>query len=116
MSDDTYGTKILASSATGNAPDFGTAQNGRTAQWAKQGVTYALEPALKAAGLDLADFDQRSLDVCTYYGSLHMLPIDVTSMAELLNVPFSKSAGLVVSKPPKTGAELIEWAQKMTLK
>ena len=39
VSDDTYGTKILASSATGNAPDFGTAQNGRTAQWAKQGVT-----------------------------------------------------------------------------
>jgi multiple sugar transport system substrate-binding protein len=116
VSDDTYGTKILASSATGNAPDFGTAQNGRTAQWAKQGVTYALEPALKAAGLDLADFDQRSLDVCTYYGSLHMLPMDVSSMAVLLNVPFAKAAGLDVSKPPKTGAELIEWAQKMTLK
>ena len=46
--DDTYGTKLLASSATGSAPDFGTAQNGRTANWAKQGVTYALEPSLKA--------------------------------------------------------------------
>jgi len=114
--DDTYGTKLLASSATGSAPDFGTAQNGRTANWAKQGVTYALEPALKQAGLDLADFDQRSLDVCTYYGSLHMLPMDVSSMAVLLNVPYAKAAGLDPSKPPKTGAELIEWAQKMTVK
>ena len=71
---------------------------------------------LKEAGLDFADFDQRSLDVCTYYGSLHMLPMDVSSMAVLLNVPFAKAAGIDVSKPPKTGAELIEWAQKMTVK
>ena len=67
---DTYGTKLLAAAATGNAPDFGTAENGLTAQWAKQGVTVPIEEPLKQAGLDLSDFDQRYLDVCTYYGSL----------------------------------------------
>jgi multiple sugar transport system substrate-binding protein len=114
--DDTYGTKLLASAATGNAPDFGTAQNGRTAQWAKQGVTLPIEAPVKQAGLDLSDFDKRSLDVCTYYGKLMMLPMDVSSMAVLLNVPYAKAAGLDVTKPPKTGAELIDWAQKMTVK
>ncbi len=114
--DDTYGTKLLAAAATGNAPDFGTAQNGRTAQWAKQGVTVAMEGPLKQAGLDLSDFDRRSLQVCTYYGSLHMLPMDVSTMAVLLNVPYARAAGLDVSKPPQTAADLIEWAQKMTVR
>jgi len=113
---DTYGTKLLAAAATGNAPDFGTAENGLTAQWAKQGVTVPIEAPLKQAGLDLSDFDQRYLDVCTYYGSLQMLPMDVSSMAVLLNVAYARAAGLDVSKPPQTGAELLEWAQKMTVR
>jgi multiple sugar transport system substrate-binding protein len=116
VSDDSYNTKILAAAATGTAPDFGTQQNGRSAQWAKQGITVPLEEPLKQAGLNLSDFDPRSLQVCTYYGSLHMLPMDVSSMAVLLNIPHAKAAGLDISKPPTTGAELVEWAQKMTVK
>ncbi len=113
---DTYGTKLLASVATGNAPDFGTAENGLTAQWAKQDVTVPIEGPLKQAGMDLSDFDRQYLDVCTYYGSLRMLPMDVSSMAVLLNVPYARAAGLDVTKPPQTGAELVEWAQKMTVR
>jgi multiple sugar transport system substrate-binding protein len=114
--DDTYGTKLLAAAATGNAPDFGTAENGLTAAWAKQGVTVPIQDPLKQAGLDFSDFDQKYLDVCTYYGSLHMLPMDCSSMAVLLNVPYARAAGLDPTKPPQTGDELVQWAQKMTVR
>jgi len=41
--DDQYNTKVLASAATGQAPDFGWGTAGQRAQWAKDGVIVPMD-------------------------------------------------------------------------
>ena len=49
-----YVTKVLAASATGQAPDFGWGTAGKGAQLARDGVIVPLDELIAEAGLDLA--------------------------------------------------------------
>jgi ABC-type glycerol-3-phosphate transport system substrate-binding protein len=111
---DQYGTKVFASAATGNAPDFGWATAGLHADWIKKGVVLPLEDRVKQAGLTLADFTPQSLTASRYGGQLYLIPMDAMSLQVLLNVDHAKAAGLDITKPPQTGNELLTWADKMT--
>ena len=61
-----YDTKLLASAATGRAPDFGWQWTGSKAKWAADGVIIPMDKYIKDSGLDLADFSSNSLDKCRY--------------------------------------------------
>jgi ABC-type glycerol-3-phosphate transport system substrate-binding protein len=114
VSRDQYGTKILATAATGNAPDFGTAEAGLRADWAKKGVILPLEEPFKQIGFDLSDFKPELLAASRYGGRLYLMPLDAMSLQVLLNVDHATAAGLDVTKPPQTGDELLAWAGRMT--
>ena len=111
---DQYGTKVLSSAVTGNAPDFGWATAGLRADWVKKGVVLPLDDILKQAGLNLSDFTPQSMTVSRYDGKLCLLPMDAMSLQVLLNVDHARAAGLDISRPPLTGDELLAWANKMT--
>src|SRR5690348_16925952 len=59
--DDQYGTKVLSSAATGNAPDFGWGTAGLRADWVKKGVVLPLDDLFKKARFNLGDFTVQSL-------------------------------------------------------
>ena len=112
-----YRTKLLAAAASGSAPDFGWGTAGKDAELAKNGVTVPLDDLAKSAGLDLADFSANALAACKYPKigpELQMVPMDLMSLQPLLNLDHAKAAGLDPANPPKDGAELLAWADKLT--
>jgi len=115
--DDQYNTKVLASAATGQAPDFGWGTAGQRAQWAKDGVIVPLDDLAKQVGLDLTDFTDFSLKSSRYVkydNKLFMIPMDLMSLQPEVNLDHVKEAGLDPEKFPTDGDTLIEWAKAMT--
>ena len=112
-----YVTKVLAATATGRAPDFGWGTAGTGASLARDGVTVALDDLVGEAGLDIEDFDPKSIQAARYpkYGnSIYMVPMDLMSLQPEINLDHVAEAGLDASSPPATGEELIEWGLAMT--
>ncbi len=115
--DDQYDTKILASAASGQAPDFGWGTAGQRAQWAKDGVIVPQDDLAKQAGLDLNDFTPFSMQssrYAKYDNKLFMIPMDLMSLQPEVNLDIVKEAGLDPEKFPTDGDTLIEWAKAMT--
>ena len=106
--------KILAGVAAGQAPDFGWKNAGQQVDWIKKGVVQPLDDYLKSAGLNLDDFTKESLDLSRYGGKQYLLPLDGMSLQMLVNTNHATEAGLDITKPPKTGEEMMAWAEKMT--
>ena len=112
-----YTTKILASAATGRAPDFGWGTAGVRAKMAKDGVIVPLDDLAKSAGLDIADFSPFSIKSARYpkFGNgLFMVPMDLMSLQPLANTDHIKEAGLDENKFPEDNAGLLDWAKAMT--
>lgn len=120
---DQYNTKVLASAVTGSAPDFGWGDAGERAQFVKQDVVVALDDLAKQVGLDISDFDPPMLDATRYpkySDKFFAVPMDVMSMQPEINFDHVAEAGLPIpqspSDGPQTEAELLEWADAMTVR
>ncbi|MEQ1956573.1 extracellular solute-binding protein [Mesorhizobium yinganensis] len=112
-----YVTKVLAAAATGKAPDFGWGTAGKGAQLARDGVTVPLDELITAVGLDLADFSESSIKASRYPkydNKVFMIPMDLMSLQPEINIDHVKEAGLDPASAPTDGAQLLEWAEKMT--
>jgi ABC-type glycerol-3-phosphate transport system substrate-binding protein len=112
-----YVTKVLASVATGRAPDFGWGTAGKGAQLARDGVTVPLDDLIRDGDLDLGDFTDLAVNAARYpkYGNqIFMIPMDLMSLQPEINTDHVKEAGLDMSNPPQDGDTLIEWAKAMT--
>ena len=117
--DDQYGTKVLSSAAVGQAPDFGWGTAGLRADWIDKEVVLPLDDLFAEIGFDLADFTEQSLAACRYAkfdGKLYAMPMDAMSLQVLLNTEHAQAAGLDPANPPKTGEELLAWADKLTVR
>ena len=114
---DQYGAKVLAAAAVGRAPDFGWSTAGLRADWIDKGVVLPLDDLLAGAGLALADITEQALAASRYraHGDrFYLLPMDAMSLQVLLNLDHAAEAGLDPSAPPRTGDELLDWAERMT--
>ena len=116
-----YPTKILASAATGQPPDFGWGTAGLSANFARQEVIVPLDDLAAEVGLDLADFTDNSLKAARYPqfdDGLFMVPMDLMSLQPEINLDHVREAGLELPDPPAGGpqdeAELLDWAKAMT--
>ena len=120
---DQYVTKVLASVATGSAPDFGWGDSGERADMVKREVLAPIDDLAQQVGLDLDDFDAPLLDAARYprYGTeIYGVPMDAMSLQPEINLDHVAEAGLpMVEGPgdgPQNGAELLEWADAMTMR
>ncbi|MEZ5934548.1 MAG: extracellular solute-binding protein [Alphaproteobacteria bacterium] len=113
-----YPLKVLASVATGQAPDFGWGTAGLNAKYAKEGVTVPLDDLVGEVGLDLADFSESALNASRYPqydNQLFMVPMDLMSLQPEVNLDHVAEAGLDPAAFPEDGAGLLEWAKAMTV-
>ena len=112
-----YDTKLLASAATGRAPDFGWQWTGSKAKWAADGVIIPMDKYIKDSGLDLADFSSNSLDKCRYPqvdNQICSIPMDLMTLCPEVNIDHVIEAGLNPDEPPNDSKSLIEWGVAMT--
>jgi multiple sugar transport system substrate-binding protein len=114
--DDQFGTKLLAASTTGEAPDFSWAEGYGRRDWVNKGVVLPIDDLVKQAGLDLTDFTDQGIKGAMYDGKLYGVPMDSLSFQMLVNNDHAKAAGLEETKPPADGDQLLDWARKMTQK
>lgn len=114
---DQYTTKILATAAAGQAPDFGNATGGTQAQLIDKKVLVPMDDHFKQVGLDINDFTDIAQADCRYPqwpNQLWHMPVDAMSFQLEINLDHAMEAGLDPDKPPTTGEELLEWAKAMT--
>ena len=112
-----YVTKVLAATATGRAPDFGWGTAGKGAALAPDGVTVPLDEVIAEVGLDINDFDPKSILAARYPkydNKIFLIPMDLMSLQPEINLDHVAEAGLDPSSPPATGDELIDWGLAMT--
>jgi ABC-type glycerol-3-phosphate transport system substrate-binding protein len=112
-----YVTKVVASAATGQAPDFGWGTAGLRAKMIKDGVIVPQDDYASKVGLDLTDFTDSSMKASrypTFDNKLYMTPMDAMSLQMEVNLDHVKEAGLDETKPPTNGDELLTWAKAMT--
>ncbi len=110
-------TKVVAATATGQAPDFGWGTAGLRAKMIKDKVIVPIDDFVTKVGLDLADFTESSVKASrypTFDNKMFMVPMDAMSLQMEVNTDHVKEAGLDINNPPKTGEELLAWADKMT--
>jgi multiple sugar transport system substrate-binding protein len=114
--DDQFGTKLLAATTTGEAPDFSWAEGYGRRDWVNKGVTLQIDDLVKQAGFDLTDYTDQGMKGALYDGKLYGIPMDSLSFQMLVNTDHAKAAGLDDTKPPADGDQLLNWASKMTQK
>ncbi len=117
VSNDQYDTKLLASAATGKAPDFGWQWTGSKAKWANDGVLVPMDQLISDSGLDLSDFSANSIDKCRYPqvdNQVCSIPMDLMTLCPEVNTEHIIEAGLDPNSPPTDSASLIDWGVKMT--
>lgn len=112
-----YTTKVLASVATGRAPDFGWGTAGKAAQLARDEVIVPLDDLASQVGLDISDFSEYSIKAARYPkydNKIFMVPMDLMSLQPEINLDHVKEAGLDPESAPADGAQLLEWADRMS--
>jgi multiple sugar transport system substrate-binding protein len=112
-----YVTKVVAAAATGQAPDFGWGTAGLRAKMIHDGVIMPIDDYIPKVGLDLTDFVEAMVTASRYPSfdnKMYMVPMDAMSLQMEINVDHVTEAGLDINNPPKTGEDLLAWADKLT--
>lgn len=83
---------------------------------ADRGFLLDLTPFVEKEGgaTYLAQWDQGALEMCRYKGKLYCLPDDLNPLILMYNTQHFREAGLDAAKPPRTWAEFLEYAKKLT--
>ena len=81
-----------------------------------KGMLRPIDDIIASTKLDLTAVPDAGRKAVTYEGKLYAVPLDVHPLALYYNVDMVKQAGLDPAKPPKTGEEFLDWANKLTVK
>ena len=104
--------KIQVAIAAGDGPDVTDTFSSLTAAYADKGILEPLGKYIERDNYDLSDFMPAAIGSVTVDGEVYALPISVNLMMLYYNKELLKAAGY--SEPPKTDAELLEYAQTLT--
>jgi multiple sugar transport system substrate-binding protein len=110
---DTWQQKLKAAQAAGNSPDVATTNYGSIAPGVAEGQFADLDGLLPAS--TFADIKDNVKSFVTVKGKHYAYPMLVEPSTVLYyRTDLVKAAGLDPTKPPKTWADLITWATKLT--
>ena len=110
---DTWTQKLQAAQAAGTQPDIATTSYGNIKPGVAQGQFLALEDYLTADSL--SDIKENVQSFVSTDGKHYGYPMLVEPSTVLyINDDLATAAGLDPTDPPKSWADLTEWAQKLT--
>lgn len=106
--------RMLISTAGGDPPDIAGLFDHIIPQYADQGALTPLDDFVAEHQIDLSAFKPVWLDICRYQGKLYALPSTPYTIALFYNRELFREAGLDPDSPPRTTAELSNFALKLT--
>jgi len=106
--------KLLVAIAGGTPPDVAGSYAFCVCPYADRNALEPLDLRLKAAGMSRDDYIPVFWDMCAHRGSVWALPTTPATVALHWNKRLFREAGLDPERPPKTIAELDEFAEKLT--
>jgi len=110
-------TKTVRAIVAGVPPDlFTLADPLYLGPLAANGAVYALDEWFRQSGLKEESFTHASLSQCRMNGCLYAMPYLVDCQALMWNKDAFKEAGLDPDRPPRTLAELADYAVRLTKK
>jgi len=109
-----YYGKIRSSILTGTPPELFDAAAYAPPLFYNTVESFSAEE-LAEIGIDLSDYIQEPWDVAKYDGRYYGIVNGIIPLALFYNKDMFEAAGLDPEKPPRTGAEFFEYAQKLTL-
>jgi multiple sugar transport system substrate-binding protein len=108
-------TKTIRAITAGVPPDaFFVWNTGYLGPLAANGAIQPLDGRMASGGLRERDFVPVSLRLCRFRGRLFGLPVLIDGSALFWSKTAFKEAGLDPERPPRTPAELIEYARRLT--
>lgn len=107
--------RMLVATAGGDPPDVAGLFDYVVAQFADQGALMPLDDLVREYGIDASAFKPIWWRIGTYDGRLYALPSTPYTIALYYNRRLFREAGLDPDRPPRTTAELNEYARKLTL-
>ena len=110
----TLWTKLDAAYAAGNPPQAIAFHIQEVAPYNSKGMLEPIGAKLASLGFKKDVYLPSMVESGQVAGEQYSLPIDVHPIAMYYNADMFKAAGLDPNKPPKTYAELVSAAQKMT--
>ena len=109
--------KILAAISGGNPPDVILLPSPYAiGTWAHNGVIQPLDDHIQSSALDLSVFIPAGLEQCKLDDAAYALPFVNFNNALYWNKDLFSAAGLDPETPPKTIEELLDFAEKLTVK
>ncbi|HWE61111.1 MAG TPA: extracellular solute-binding protein [Chloroflexota bacterium] len=98
----------------GSPPDIVGIHATEVAEYAASGMLREVLREAGRYGLHAADFFAPPWRLCQTDGGLYAIPLDIHPLALYINARAAAGANLDVSRPPRTGAELVRWAERLT--
>ena len=112
------GVKVTKAMAGSTPPDIVILSTGDPVQfYAEQGLVEPLDPWIETTGIDMDDFYPAALAQCeTPDGTTLCLPWGCDVYALFWNKDLFQAAGLDPERPPQTMEELVEYADRLTVR
>jgi ABC-type glycerol-3-phosphate transport system substrate-binding protein len=106
--------RMLVATAGGDPPDVAGLPDRFVPPYADQGALLPLDDLAREHGLDLDAFKPIWIDICRYQDTLYALPSTPYTIALYYNRRLFREAGLDPDRPPRTTAELNDFALRLT--
>lgn len=109
-------SKWVISAATGQAPDVVMLHNSELTEFAQRGILQPLDDLVETVGLSLEGVPESVIEASRVDGQLYCVTGDLHPMGMYYNVDLVEKAGLDPNSPPTTAEELLDWAEKLTVR
>ena len=106
-------SKLLPALSAGNAPEVFTTHVQEMLYFQDKGLFLQLDDLFNAS-MPKSDFAPLAMQYATYQGHTYGMPLDIHGWAMFINPALFAKAGLP-ARSPKTSAELVTWARKLTV-
>jgi len=84
------------------------------AEYAARGMLYEVSRQAERHGLRADDYFPPTWRLCRGDGGLYAIPLDIHPLGLYINARAARRAGLDPRRPPRTGADLLSWAARLT--
>lgn len=105
--------KIFTAAAGGVAPEAAMFDRFRTAAYAERNAFTPLDDLAARAGIREDEFFDTCWGECVYQGKLYAIPFNTDVRVLFYNRALFREVGLDPNRPPRTWAELEEYARKL---
>ena len=109
-------SKWVISAASGNPPDVTMFHTSELPEYVERGILGPIDDLVRTAGVSFAGVPSAAVNGVHWKGKLYAVPGDLHPLGMYYNVDMVKAAGLNPGAPPKTMAEFLHWADKLTIR